>query len=159
MPQLTSVDGNVWTFGLDANNKPIVPFGDCKIYKRLTDIPDRPLQLVLDYFDEGDRIRLPRNRTFSGPLYWRGVVDPPTPISATEDPHLIPSPANELTAIRAVQDFAETGNLRNAALADRMRQRWRERFPVYCVTWKRQFSGGGALYFNRSLRDLVTPLL
>lgn len=154
---MSTTDRNVFTFGLDVANNPIVPFGNAQLYKRITDIPERPLRVGWDYFDEGTQIRLPRNRTYSGTIYYRGVVLPAA-ISGTENPHLIPSPANELTAIRAAQDFAESGNLRNAALADRMRVRWKERFPIYALTWKRQFSSGGAL-ITWSLRDLVTPLL
>jgi hypothetical protein len=152
LPTLQTTDNNVFTFGTG-----IEPFGRVQIYRRTSDIPDRPLVEDWDFLSEGNQIRLVRNRHLSGPLYWRGIVMP-TAISADEPPHLIPTAANELTAIRAARNFAESGNLRNAALADRMRIRWKERWPYWCLVWKQQFRSGGILT-TFSARDLVTPLL
>lgn len=157
LPQMVTTDNKVWTFGLDADDNPIEPFGDVQVYRRPSDVPDRPLIVDWDFVGEGNQIRIPRNRRLSGPLYWRGVVMPP-PISETVPPALIPTAANELVAIRAAKNWAESGNLRNSALADRMRLRWKERWPFWCLVWKRQFSKGGALRVW-SARDLVTPLL
>jgi hypothetical protein len=157
LPQLVTVDNNVFTFGLDADDQPIVPFGDVQIYRKVSDVPDRPLQLGWDYLSEVSQIRFVRNRKYTGPLYYRGIVMP-AKIAADENPHLLPTDANELTAIRAAKNFAESGNLRNTALADRMRLRQKERWPYWCLVWKRQFTNGGALS-SFSLKDLVTPLL
>jgi hypothetical protein len=157
LPQLETTDHNIFTFGTDTDDLPIVPYGDCQIFSRLTDVPDRPWRRDWDYLDEGTQIRLPRGRKFTGPLYYRGVVSP-ADISETENPHFIPVEANELTVIRAVRDFAATGNLRAPAVVAEMRIRWNERYPVICSLLKRQFSDGGALR-TYSARDLVTPLL
>ena len=155
LPTMSTTDNNVFTFGT-SGGAAIVPFGSAQIYKHLTDIPDRPLVPDLDYLDEGDQIRLPRQRTYAGPLYWRGIVMP-APITAATNPlPLLPVEANELIAIRAARNFAESGNVRNAALADRMEKRWAQRFPKICLVLKRQFSDGGALRAY-SLRDLLTP--
>jgi len=155
LPQMVTTDNNVFTFGT-SGGVAIVPVGRVQIYRRLTDIPDRPLKPGWDYLDEVSQIRLPRNRTLAGPLYYRGIVFP-DPITSGNAPALLPGPANELTAIRAAKNFAESGNLRNAALADRMDRRWLTRFPIWCLVLKQQFSSGGAL-ITRSLRDVVTPL-
>ena len=152
---MVTTDNNVFTFGTSGGS-PMVPIGRVQIYRRLTDIPDRPLKAGWDYLDEVSQIRLPRNRTLATTLYYRGVVFP-DPITSGVGPSLLPGPANELTAIRAARNFAESGNIRNAALADRMRTRWVERFPVWCLALKQQFSSGGAL-ITRSLRDVVTPI-
>jgi hypothetical protein len=64
--------------------------------------------------------------------------------------------ASELVAIRAARDFAESGNVRNPALADRMEKRWARRWPRWSLEWKKQFSAGGALRAY-SLRDPLTP--
>lgn len=157
IPTMVTTDNNVFTFGTDGDGNAIVPFGDCQIYQKYTDIPDRPLRPDWDYVAEGSQIRLPRNRTITFPLFFRGIIMPPA-ITATENPHLIPTDINELTALRAAHHFAESGNVRNAALADRMTVRWRERYPDVLLLLKRQFSRGGALT-TWSLRDVLTPLL
>jgi hypothetical protein len=157
MPQLVTTDQNVFTFGLDGDAQPIVPFGDAQIFRRLSDIPDAPLRPGWDYINEGDQIRMPRNRHFTATLYWRGIVMPPA-ISDTQAGAFIPKELNSLTAIRAVQNFAESGNLRNAPLADRMKARWAQRWPRSLLMLKRQFSKGGAMVIWTA-RDLVTPLL
>lgn len=170
LPQLVTTDRNVFTFGDDGAEptpNPIIPFGRVQIYRSIRDVPDRPWRPDYDYLDEGSQIRLPRNRTHTGTLYYRGIVMPPAitggdtttdPVTLPEHPHLLPTDASELTAIRAARNFAEGGNIRNAALADRMRARWAERYPVFCLLWKQQFSYGGALV-SWSAKDLVTPLL
>jgi hypothetical protein len=157
MPQMVTTDNNVFTFGVDDDEQPIIPFGDAQIYRRTTDIPDRPMRPGWDYVNEASQIRLPRNKHISSTLYWRGIRMP-NPISADTAPALVPAATNVLTAIRATMNFAESGNIRNAALADRMRVRWKERWPGACLLWKRQFAKGGALIIW-SARDAVTPLL
>ena len=155
LPTMSTTDNNVFTFGT-SGGAAIIPFGGVQIFKYLTDIPDRPLVRDLDYLDEGSQIRLPRNRTYTGTLYWRGIVMP-APITAATNPLPLETvEANELIAIRAARNWAETGNVRNAALADRMEKRWAQRFPKICLLLKRQFSNGGALRAY-SLRDLLTP--
>ncbi len=156
LPTMVTTDNNVFTFGVDGDNNPIVPYGSVQIYPSLTSIPDRPWIPDIDYLLEGDQIRLPRNRKSAITLYWRGIVMPP-PITADEAPHLIPSGANELTAIQAAMSFAAGGNIRNAALVKEMRIQWAERFPIHCSVWKRQFSRGGALR-SYSMKDILTPL-
>lgn len=156
LPTLLTTDHNVFTFGV-ADGSPIVPFGSCQIYRTIRDVPDAPLRPGYDYLDEGDQIRFPRNRKFTGTLYYRGIVMPAA-ITAAENPHLIPTDMNELTALRAAKNFAASGNIRNPALVAEMRLRWHERFPYWCLVLKRQFAHGGALT-TWSLKDLVTPLL
>src|ERR1051325_11433800 len=73
MPQMVTTDQKVFTFGADDDDDPIVPFGRVQIFRNLTDIPDRPLVEDVDFVNEGSQIRLPRNRTYSGTLYWRGI--------------------------------------------------------------------------------------
>jgi len=157
MPLLLTTDSNVFTFGVDGNGNPITPIGSCQIYRYITDIPDRPMRVNWDYLDEVSQIRLPRGQQWVGPLYYRGIVPPP-PIGETQAPGFLPLAANELSVIRAARNFAESGNVRNAALADRMNVRWAQRWPQTLLMWKRQFSQGGALVIWTA-RDLVTPLL
>ena len=160
IPTLSTTDHNIFTFGDDADGNPITPFGAAQIYRALSDIPDLPWVPDWDYLDEGTQIRLPRGRTYSGTLYWRGVVLP-APIdgesSPTVEPAFNPRPMNELTAIRAVKNFAESGGLRNPVLADRMRLRWKERFPYWMLVLRKQFTAGGALTAS-TLTNLAFPL-
>jgi hypothetical protein len=157
MPALLTTDQNVFTFGVDTNGDPVVPFGAAQIYKNLSDIPDRPLRPDWDYIDEGSQIRLPRNRKYAGALYWRGVVFPlALDAGVGHAPALIPGPANKLTAIRAAKNFGEAAN-RNPTLVATMALEWNQQFPKWCLLWKKQFSYGGALR-AWSLKDLVTPL-
>jgi hypothetical protein len=158
LPQMVTTDKNVFTFGLDLAGNPIVPFGAAQIYRAITDVPDRPLRPGWDYLDEGSQIRMPRNRHFAGTLYWRGVVFPlALDAGVGNGPALIPGPANELTAIRAAKNFAEGGN-RNPTLVATMTLKWSQRWPQWCLLWKKQFSSGGAIV-AWSLKDVVTPLL
>jgi hypothetical protein len=157
LPQLVTTDQNVFTFGLDTNGDPVAPFGAAQIYRSITDVPDRPLRPDWDYIDEGNQIRLPRNRKYAGALYWRGVVFPlALDAGLGHAPALIPGPANELTAVRAAKNFGEAAN-RNPTLVATMTVRWKSRFPYWCLLWKKQFSRGGALT-TWSLKDIVTPL-
>jgi hypothetical protein len=154
--EMETTDNKVFTFGtttVDEVDRPVVPFGKAQLYKSLADIPDRPLREGVDYISEVSQIRIPGNRTRSGTIYWRGIVMPEA-ISAEVAPALIPPEANELTAIRAARNFAESGNLRNPALADRMEKRWKQRWPQLCLLFKQQFRSGGAL--NWSLMRIAT---
>lgn len=87
-----------------------------------------------DYLGEGDRIRIPGNRTYSGTLYARFVPTPP-PITSAVDPILRPPEVNELTVIAAVEEFAGQGNV-NPDLVDRMQRKWADKFPLWCHTFK-----------------------
>jgi hypothetical protein len=149
LPQMVTTDQNVFTFGAG-----VEPFGSAQIYKRVTAVPDRPLIPGYDYLDEGDHIRLPRNRKYAGPLYYRAIVMPP-PITAIVAPALTPSAANELTALRAAINFAESGNVRNAVLADRLKVREVARKAHWYLLWKRQYASGGVLRVY-SLVDILT---
>lgn len=156
LPALSTTDSNVFTFGTDTAGDRKAPIGDVQIYRYISDVPDRAMIPGVDYIDEGDQIRLPRNRVWTGPLYYRGILMPLGLSAAVgETPALIPGPANELTALRAGANFAESGNLRNAALADRLKQRYMIRLRYWALVWKRQFSAGGVLRVQ-SLRDLLT---
>jgi hypothetical protein len=156
LPVMVTVDHNVFTFGLDGGGKPIEPIGTVQVYRSISDVPDRPLRPEWDYLPEGNQIRLPRNRKYTGTLYWRGIVMPSL-LDATHNPALIPTQANELIAIRASYNFASAAG-RNPNVAATMQARWASRWPHWCLVWKKQFSRGGALT-SLSLKDVVTPLL
>lgn len=161
MPQLTSTDGQVWTFGTDDQGNPIAPIGKTAIYTDLDAIPDEPWVEGVDYLNEGTQIRIPNNDSWSGPLYWRGVTMPST-LDATHQPVLFPEPARQLLCYRAAWNFAnEMG--RNAALAKTLMPTGDPvtdpRFVRWCLTWRTQFRHGGALgsYTGRQLAILSQP--
>lgn len=146
---MTSTDGG-YTFYFGASpvdaTKKLLPMGWVQISPRLNDFIGDGFsgwQEGVDYLGEGDRIRIPGNRTYSGTLYARFVPTPP-PITSAVDPILRPPEINELTVIKAVEQFAEDGNV-NPDLAARMERKWAKKFPIWCHTLKKQFKGGGAM--------------
>jgi len=142
-PQLLTYDNQVFTFGSDDNGYPVTPMGKVGIYASLAAIPDAPWRAGVDYLEEGTQIRLPNNRTYSGPLYWRGIT-PPLYITATTLPSILPLPARNLITLLAVKNFGQAGNI-NPDLAAQMTELWSRDFPRWMLVWKTQFVGGGAL--------------
>lgn len=143
MPTMTTSDNQVFTFGTDTNNYPIFPIGKTGIYRNLADIPDYPMVEGCDFLDEGNQIRIPNNRTYTGTLYWRGIQQP-ADIDATHQPSLIPEASRELFVIDAVRQFANEYS-RNPALAQAMESEFAQAWPRWLLAWKTQFKSGGAL--------------
>lgn len=146
---MTSTDGGyTWYFGaspVDATKK-LLPLGWVQISPRLSSfIGDGFNGWVegVDYLGEGDRIRIPGNRTYSGTLYARFVPTPP-PITASVDAILRPPEINILTVYKAVEQWAGQGNVR-PELVKRMQDKWARAFPIWCHTLKKQYRGGGAM--------------
>lgn len=152
IPTLTvSAAGDIATFGTDANGYAKFPMGKGGIFASLSDIPTSPLIPGVDYMNEGTQIRALNNTTLPSTLHWYGISQP-ADINATDQPAIKPEPARELIAIRAAYNFGTEGN-RNVALSQSMAARYGYplhpkvpgRFAWWCVTWKTQFAGGGAL--------------
>lgn len=146
---IRAADGKTFKFGEDGNGNTIVPLGYVQIATTLRAftgerafvgwVEDR------DFLDEGDHIRIPGDRTWSGTLYARFVPTPPV-ISFTNatEPILIPADARELIVIQAVMDWAGEGNQR-PDLVDRMEKKWSNKFPSWMLTFKKRYRSGGAL--------------
>lgn len=96
-----------------------------------------------DFISEGDHIRIPSNRSWSGTLYGRWVPTPPA-ITAAVAPVLLPIDARELAVIQAVLDWAQEGD-QAPDVADRMAGKWKAKWPEYMLMWRRQYRGGGAI--------------
>lgn len=141
LPTLTTTDNQVFTFGTVGS--PIFPIGKVGIYPNLGAIPSHPWIEGRDYLAEGNQIRIPDNRTYSGTLYWRGITPPPA-ITESVDPVLQPEDARELIVIDAVRQFA-TEHDRNEGLASAMTNEWNVAWPTWCLVFKTQFRSGGAL--------------
>lgn len=150
MPTLSTSDSQVFTFGTDSNGYPIYPMGKAGIYRQLQDIPDYPMVEDYDYISEGNQIRIPNNRTYSGTLYWRGIQQPPD-IDATHQPSLIPEASRELIVIDAVRQFA-LEYARNPALAQAMEGEFAKSWPFWLLAWKTAFKSGGALISAGGMR-------
>lgn len=148
LPTLTiSAAGNIGTFGTDANLYAKFPMGKGNLYQSLEDIPTNPF---LEYMDEGTQIRALNNTSLPATLYWYGISQP-ADINATDQPAIFPESARELIGLRAAYNFGTEGN-RNTALSQTMATRYGYplvqgpgRFAQWCLTWKTQFRGGGAL--------------
>lgn len=143
IPTLTTSDNQVYTFGSDASGYAIFPMGKGGIFESLSDIPDSPLIPGFDYMVEGTQIRAPNNQTLPSTLYWYGISQP-ADISASTQPSLFPEASRELIVIDAVRQFATEG-VRNGPLADEMTVEWERAWPQWCLVWKTQYRGGGAL--------------
>jgi len=145
LPQLETVDNQVFTFGEDDNDYPIFPIS-ARIYANLGDIPNRPWLEGVDYIREGTQIRIPNNRTYAGTLYWQGIVNPPD-IDANHQPSLFPEAARELIVFDAVENFA-LNYLRQPDLAGAMGAAFQKAWGVWCTVWRKQFRHGGAVRVN-----------
>lgn len=146
----STTSDQVFTFGFNANGWPIMPMGKTLILPSLASFPDFAWIEGLDYVNEGTQIRLPNNRTWTSPLYWYGVPQPPD-ITASVNPILNPEGARELIVLRAATMFLEEGNA-SETLSNRLQARYREAWGRACLAWKTQFSDGGALGSISGLR-------
>jgi hypothetical protein len=153
LPTLTTTDSQVYTFGSDSNSFAKFPMGKGGIFQSLNDIPDSPLVPGVDYMIEGTQVRALNNGTLPATLYWYGISQP-ADIDATHQPAINPESARELIGIRAAYNFGTEGN-RNPALSAAMAQRYGYpltaapgRFAFWCLTWKTQFRGGGAVSYT-----------
>jgi hypothetical protein len=143
LPQLETVDNQVFTFGEDDNDYPIFPIGKGGIYTSLSNIPDMPWREGVDFLNEGTQIRIPNNRTYTGSLYWYGIANPGN-IDEAHEPVLFPEAARELIVIDAVRQFA-ANYARQPNLVAMMAAEWSDAWPTWCLTFKTQFRSGGAL--------------
>lgn len=152
---MTTADGGfTYQFGTDSNGYPVTPIGKCRIYTSLTAIPQYPWQEGYDYLNEGEQIRIPNNRTYTGTLYYRGI-NQPADIDATHQPALLPEASRELIVIEAVRDFASQGSRLPQLAVDKQAEYDRE-FARWMLVWKTQFSSGGALAaFQYDAADLT----
>lgn len=142
---LTSADGGyTFTFGTDGNGYALFPMGSAGIYPSLTAIPGGAWRPGIDYLDEGTTIRMPNNVPYTGTLYWYGVT-PRQQMSATVQPVLNPPPIRMLAVRRAVATFAETGNIRNEALANRMAALFEKELGEAATLLRKHFKNGGAM--------------
>lgn len=146
---MTSTDGGLtFTYGaspIDATKK-LVPLGKVQIARTLsafTGASFAGLKENVDYLPEGDRIRMPGNRAYSGTLYARFVPTPP-PINATTDAILRPPEINLLTVYKAVELYADQGNT-NPALADRMALKFAKAAPSWVHTFKASHRNGSGM--------------
>ncbi len=143
IPTLTTTDNQIYTFGTDGRGYATLPMGKGGIFASLNDIPDSPLVLGQDYMVEGTQIRALNNGTLPATLYWYGIAMP-APITGSAQPSLFPEASRELIVIDAVRQFAVNWK-RDAELAALMVAEWSAAWPTWCLVWKTQFKGGGAL--------------
>lgn len=143
-----SADRKTFTFGTDPADtaRNIVPMGWVQI---------APYQNAFsgdyfvgwvegrDFISEGDRIRIPSNRSWGSTLWGRWVTTPAN-ISASVGPSILPIDVAELTVIQAVLDWAQEGD-QAPDVAARMDTKFKAKWPEYMLMWRRQYRGGGAL--------------
>jgi hypothetical protein len=139
----TSDGGQTFTFGTDGQGYAIAPMGKAQIYDNLASVPNFPWVEGWQYLNEGTRIRIPYNGTYSGTLYWRGITAP-SALNATNQPVFFPEGSRELIVIDAVRQFMkEPGG--DVGVLNNMNEEWQRAWPLWCLVWKTQFRHGGAL--------------
>jgi hypothetical protein len=146
-------DGQIFVFGENANGYPIMPMGKASVYPSLASFPDFAWLEGLDYVNEGTQIRLPNNRTWSGPLYWYGVPQP-NDITASAQPAIFPEGARELIVWRACANFANEGNT-NDKLSALMEGRYNQAFGRWALAYKTQWSAGSGVGSISGLRMTI----
>lgn len=136
-------DRKTFSFGTDSLGQPITPMGKTGIFPSLGDYPDGGWIEGRDYLNEGTRIRIPNDLSYSGTLYWHGISPAPD-ITAASPPVLFPVSARDLIVIEAVRIFASE-YARNPGLVSSMLGEWAQAWPRWCLVWKTQFQQGGGL--------------
>lgn len=112
--QLTTTDSKTFTFGTVASAN-IVPIGQVEIRRTRTGplmVPCSEWETGGDFVMEGDKIRIPGNRTLSPAPYAR-FITPPEAIDASNDAALIPRHARILLVYRACEKWARRGGFRD----------------------------------------------
>lgn len=150
MPTLSTVDSQVFTFGYDNNGNQLAPIGKVGIYRSLNDIPSNPMREGSDFLNEGVQIRIPNNQSYSGTLYFRGIIPPPD-LNAGQDPGLFPIQSRDLIPIKAALNFCIESN-RDPDLAAILAPKYSERWLKQLLAWRTQFRGGGVLGSYTGLR-------
>lgn len=136
---MTSSDsGRTYVFGTDTNGDAISPLGHVQLYRNLACVPDSPLVEGQDYLNEGTKVRSPNNRVMPAP-YWQGVL-PPTPISASSAPTLVPAASRVMLVYKAAALYASLGDLRDATKYETM---YAEAMAKHLLRLKTQFMNQG----------------
>lgn len=142
-PLSTSDGGYTYIFGYDDNGNLTFPMGRTSIFTTLACLPGFALRPGYDYLDQGTSIRCVNNVPITGPLYWYGL-QPTDQMSETNQPVLQPAPANVLSVYKAVASFAESANIRNGPLSDRMTVRFEREFAPIMTAVRKHLRGSGS---------------
>lgn len=115
-PELMEPDADRKTFKYaQVNSHDVMMMGWVQISPRLSAFNSDEMfvgwEVDRNYLDEGDRIRIPGDRSYAGDLYARGVPRPPR-ITDSVGPSIRPVEFNVLTVNRAVRKWAKQGNQR-----------------------------------------------
>lgn len=160
IPTMSTSDSKVFTFGTDTNGYAKTPIGKTGIYPTLSSVPDMPWREGLDYLWEGSQIRIPNDGTYTGTLYYRGVIQPDD-LTAISNPTLLPEAARVLIPHIGALNYARQA-ARNPSLAqmelDYLGYPWgnsQGAFANWCVTWKKAFRQGGALGVSITGRQIA----
>lgn len=154
-PTLMTASGDRKTFSYgQVNGQDVMPMGWVQIAPRLSAFTGMFFTgwvNGVEFLDEGTKIRIPSDRTYSGNLYFRGVMRPAR-ITAAVGPSLLPLEIGvPLLVNRAMRKFGLLGNQRPdlVKVAD---EEWGYPktqtpglFATAMLTYKRRFRGGGGM--------------
>jgi hypothetical protein len=155
-PQLMVPSGDRKTFKYpQVNGQDSMPMGWVQIAPRLTafsgDLLFTGWVNGVEFMDEGVQIRIPGDRSYSGDLYFRGVMRPAR-VTAAVGISLLPLEIGvDLSINRAVRKWAMHGN-QAPQLRQLMDEEWGMPkapgagiFATAMLTYKRRFRGGGGM--------------
>ncbi len=134
----TADGGQTFTFA-----SAVFPFGHIEVYPTLQSVPDAPWSEGLDYLNEGSRIRIPNNRSYSSTTLYARYIKYPAVITSSQAPSISPIQATELIVAKAAQLFGLRGALR-PELAGAFAARYAELWRKWALYYKTQHDAQGA---------------
>ena len=159
---MTTSDGGItFTFGSDSAGNAIEPFGNVTLYRRTGDIPDFPMELGVDYLDEGTKIRMPTNVAMAasfpdGAPYFQGIV-PTVAIDGSTAPTLIPADKRVITVAYACARYAKAGGAFDPSPYEEQGlngEQWPRGLSSWILQLQHKYARAGVLASTRS-----TPVL
>lgn len=137
---LTSADGGKTYPYVDAAGTTVAAQGYMRVFTRLEDIPDSPLVEGVDYTNEGTKLRIPNNLTWTystGPYVQ--MIAATVPLSASVNPTL---PSYMLMAVvyQAAVNFCQSGGKRDPS---QFEKRYNDEITKLCLMYHSQVAPQG----------------
>lgn len=127
---ITPDPGYIFTFGYDADGNALYPVGAVQLFYDQTCNPDSPLQENVDFLMEGNKIRMPDNTPWSGPIpYFQSLLLPLT-LSATVPPVLRPVQSRCLIVDAACVRYCEDTSTDAAIFQKRYERHWTQNIAM-----------------------------
>ena len=139
----TADAGLTFTFGTDADGNAIVPFGQVILFRQLADYPDVPMEPLVDYVQEGGRIRAPANTPMassfpSGAPYFIGIL----PTAGTTSFSLVPADKRVIAVYYAAGVYGRAGGAFDPTPYEQL---YRKKLDVWIGQLQLQYANQGVV--------------